>query len=346
MDGIKPIFKILANDKNITQTIDPRLISIRITDEVGIESDSLEIRICDGLEVVMPNTGAEIRIFVGYDNRMIDMGLFVVDEIQRSGYPREMTIRAKAAIQDKTPKGKKSLRSQQSKEWEKDTTLKSIVQKIEQDHGLKPAISEELAGIKIPHTMQTDESDLNFLMRIAKKYDASVKPANGMLILAKVGTGKSVGGQQVKPVAITEKGVKGYDLSISKREESGTVVAYYHNRKEAKRNSIKVGDGSEPIKRIKTPYGTKDEATSAAKSEFERRERGKNKLSLNVVGNPEIFAEARLTVSGFVGGVNGEWVIKRVEHEISCNDGFTTSIEAETPTPARSLNVEDVEEES
>jgi phage protein D len=342
MDGVAPKYKITANDKNITAMVKDRLLSLRLTDAVGLESDILEITITDE-NIDMPPTGAEIGFSMGYDNQLKDMGLFVVDEIERSGWPQKMVIRARACIQDKTPKGKKSLRSQQNREWKAETTLQSIVQKIAGDHGLNPAISGELSGVKIPHTLQTDESDLNFLMRIAKKYDAVVKPVAGKLILAKLGTGKSVGGQTINPITIQAKGCKSYSMTQAKREDAGTTVAYYHKKKEAKRHSVQVGDGSEPIRRIKTNFGTKDEATAAARAEFDRRKRGKTTVSLSVVGNPDISAEAPLTLTGFVKGVDGRWLITRVEHSIDSN-GFATSIEAEEPNTAGTPDAQDVEQ--
>ncbi|USI86870.1 hypothetical protein LZ086_00110 [Acinetobacter johnsonii] len=55
--------------------------------------------------------------------------------------------------------------------------------KIAREHGLEPIVSKSVSALKLPHFDQSDESDLNFLLRIAKRYDAVCKPAGGKLLL-------------------------------------------------------------------------------------------------------------------------------------------------------------------
>ena len=42
---MKPSFRILADQKNITDTIRDRLLSLRITDEAGNQSDTVELQL-------------------------------------------------------------------------------------------------------------------------------------------------------------------------------------------------------------------------------------------------------------------------------------------------------------
>jgi phage protein D len=79
-------------------------------------------------------------------------------------------------------------------------------------------------------------------------------------------------------------------------------------------------------------YATQEQAEAAAQADFNRRERGKITLSLTVTGDPKIFAEAPLTVTGIREGVNGDdWIITRVEHTLD-SGGFVSRIEAEKKT--------------
>jgi phage protein D len=251
--GLKPQYRIIANSNDISVMVAQRLKSLRLTDAAGLESDILEITLVDD-GIKMPPTGAELTLHLGYDGELRNMGLFIVDEIELQGFPSLMVIRARATIQDKSSKGKKSLRSQQNREWKKDTLIKSIVEKIARDHGMTSAVGKDLASIKIPHTLQTDESDLHFLTRLAKKYDATVKPADGKIVFAKTSTGKSVSGKELAPIIVRAKiDCRSFRMTQAKREQSGTVVAYYHASKEAKRHAVHVGDGSEPIRRLRMP---------------------------------------------------------------------------------------------
>jgi phage protein D len=46
---------------------------------------------------------------------------------------------------------------------------------------------------------------------------------------------------------------------------------------------------------------------------------------------PAVSAESPLALSGFRSGVNGCWIAVRVSHDID-NSGYSTRVEAETPT--------------
>ena len=68
----------------------------------------------------------------------------------------------------------------------------------------------------------------------------------------------------------------------------------------------------------------------AAQAKLNALNRGQGTLSLTMKpGDPTLAAEARLTISGFRKGVDGEWVATRVIHEIG-GSGYSTQIEAET----------------
>ena len=344
-DNIRPDYKLLANSTDITALIRERLISLRFTDEAGLQSDALEISLADDdpdEPIAMPPTGAELELFLGYDGKADRMGLFVVDEIELEGWPGVMTIRAHAAPFDQSKGGKNTLQSQKTRSWAKDTKLGDLVKKIAKEHRLEPAVSASLATIPLPHMDQSDESDMHFLVRVARKYDAVVKPASGKLVIAKRGETKSVSGQQLPTITLKPADVKGWRVTQAKRENSGMVVAYYHQTKKAKRTEVKVGAG-EPVTRLRMHYPTQAMAKAAAQAELDKRSRGEVTLSVDVIGRTDLMAEAPLTTAGFRDGVNGNWIITRVEHELT-NDGYVCSIDAETPNSKETANIEEITE--
>lgn len=331
---VTPTFRITANQQDITAAIEDRFISLTLTDETGITSDMLEIRMADHdplQPIQKPPKGAELEVFLGYDGQAERMGMFVCDEIEYSGWPGEMIIRARGAIFDKTPNGKANLQSQKTRSWPKDTTLGAMVAKIAKEHGMEPAVSASLKSITLPHTDQSDESDLNLLVRIGKKYDAIVKPSDGKLVLAKRGESKSVSGKALPAVTLTpDDGITSFRVVETARESSGTVVAYYHATKQAKRHEVKVGSG-EPVTRLKLYHPTKDMALSAAKAELAKRDRQKSTLSISLPGRTDLAAEVPLTTTGFREGVDGKWIVTRVTHSLDKDSGYSCSLEAETP---------------
>lgn len=341
--GLTPVYRLLANAQDITNTIRRRFISLRYTDEAGLESDVLEIVLADAepdRPIEIPPTGAELELFLGYDGQPERIGLFVADEVELSGWPGQMTIRARAAPFDASKRGLSSLQTQKTRSWDVGKTLGDVAKTIAAEHGLEPAIAGALASITLPHLAQTDESDINFLTRIARRYDAVVKPAGGKLVLAKTGTAKTVSGQAMPTVTLVPGDVTSWRMSMSKREKSGCIIACWHETDAAKRHEVKVGDG-EPVTRLKMYYPNQDLARSAAESEIRKRERGTVSVSVTLPGRTDLVAEGRLVLRGFRPGVNGEWSIKRAEHNLS-SSGYVTSVEAETPNSGATQPVEDV----
>lgn len=340
--GLKPDYQVMADAVDISVKLRQRNMSLRLTDEAGMESDVLEITLSDNdtqKPMELPKTGAELTVALGYDKKFQHMGMFVVDELELSGWPGEMVIRARAAIQDKTPAGKPSMRTQRTREWAAGTTLGQMVRKIAQEHRLEPAVSQKLDGIKLPHTAQADESDLSFLVRMAKKYDAVVKPADGRLILAKKGESKSVTGKDLPVITLKPTDISRWRVSMSKRETAGQVVAYYHATKQAKRHQVSAGQG-EPVHRLKMYYPTQEMALAAARSELERRSRARTTLALTLPGQTDLYAEGKLILKGFRPGVDGTWIMTRVEHEMAEN-GYLCNVEAELPNSTEGAPTKD-----
>ena len=58
-------------------------------------------------------------------------------------------------------------------------TFGALVATIAGEHGLKAAVSSDLAKNQVGHNDQVNESDIAFLTRIAYRYDATAKPVEG-----------------------------------------------------------------------------------------------------------------------------------------------------------------------
>lgn len=342
---VKPDYRLTANQQDITETIKKRLVSLRYTDEAGMESDVLEITLSDhdpDNPIEVPPTGAELELFLGYDGDLDRIGMFVCDEVEISGWPGEMTIRARAAPFDLSKGGLASLQTQKTRSWAKGTLLGSMAKKIADEHKMAPAIADILSKVVLPHIDQADESDLHFLGRVVKKYDGIVKPAAGKLILAKLGSAKSVSGLFLDSVTLTPGEVSRFRVVTSKRETAGMVVAYWHAVKSAKRHEVKVGKG-EPVKRLKMYYPTQEMALAAARTELDKRERKQTTVSVTLPGRTDLVAEARMFLEGFRDGVDGEWSITRAEHTLD-GSGFVTTVEAEKPNDSIVPDVEDTDQ--
>jgi phage protein D len=331
--GLKPEFRVVVNDKDITAAIDERFSSLTLTDETGLTSDTVEIVLADTdplRPIKKPPTGAELEVFLGYDGTTRRMGLFVVDEIELEGWPQRMTIRGRASPYDGTPKGKTDFQTQKTHSWPTNTTIGAMVSKMAKDHGMEASVSKSLASVKLPHIDQTGESDISFLSRLAKKYDAIAKPAGGKLLFVKRGDSKNASGQDMASVTIAPGDLTSYSYSERTRESPGTVVAFWHEKGVAKHHEVIVGKG-DPVKRMRFGFKDAGMARSAAEAELARRARGEISLELSMAGNENLSAEATVTVGPeFRAEMAGDWLATRVTHRFT-KRSFVSSVECERP---------------
>lgn len=324
--GVNPTFKVVANKQNITKQIQERLISLRVTDEAGDQSDQVEIQIEDRTpHVELPARGATLEIWMGYDGSNQRMGLYHVDEVETSGPPDEITITAKAAPY--STKTGSCLQTQKTRPWPNGTTLGDLLKKIASDQGLIPVISADLARIQLPHVSQTDESDIHLLTRLARQYNATVKPAEGRLVVVKRGAGLTTSGKKIPSVTLNRDQVTNYRASFADRENAGSVTAKYHDPVSGETKRITIGSG-EPRQNIRHKYANASAATAAANARLERKQRASTTLSITCPGIPALQAEGKLSLAGFRPGLNIEWTIAKVEHTITAS-GFSTVIEGQ-----------------
>ncbi|MBU5415490.1 phage late control D family protein, partial [Serratia ureilytica] len=157
---IAPAFMLKMGDKDITHDISSRLLSLTLSDNRGFEADQLDIELddADG-QVMMPGRGAVLSLHLGWQGApLFNKGNFTVDEIEHRGTPDTLTIRARSA----DFRGSLNARREESYH---DTTLGAVIGKIAERNKLAARVAKELAGIKVPHIDQSQESDAKFLTR-------------------------------------------------------------------------------------------------------------------------------------------------------------------------------------
>ena len=321
--GLKPCFKVMANGSDISNVIEELFEYISVTDQTGIESDTCEISLIDDpvTPISIPPRGAEMEILMGYDDALVPMGKYIVDEIELEGPPEKMVIRGRAAAQTASKSGQVSMQTQKSRTWAKDTTIETTVRKIAKEHNLDFMVSDSLKAVKLPQTSQSDESDLSFLFRLAKRYDAICKPAGAKLLFVKRGE------IQLDVLSLTRYQLSKWSMVRSSRDSTGTVIAYWHEKAKAKKHEVKLGDG-EPVRRLRHAYADAASAKAGAQAALDKSKRDEDKLSITLPGDPHVSAESPVTISEIRDGINGDWIVDSVTHKIDKSVGFNTSFEA------------------
>lgn len=329
--GYTPLFKVRGAHAKL---INSRLLSWELIDASGKRSDQLSIR-CDtrGIEG-LPKEGETIGIEVGYqqDKALTDLGEYKITRVTPRIYPDSVAIVATAApfiVKDITEFKKRRSKSVGN------TTLGTLFREIVNYHGYSPRIAPELDGIKIAHIDQTDETDMSFLTRIARQYDAVTKPIDGLYVLARRGQVKTISGQDLKPVHFRlpaeNKPVASSFINASvdfpSRNHFAGVVAVYWDSEAAKEIEIKLGEP--PFKKIRYQHESAQQAHEVASNALRKLTRHGVKLKMEVPGNPLLVAEGLIALdSSFPEYMRGRWSLDKVISKGSRGLGYRCLLDA------------------
>ena len=177
---MKPSFELKANKTDITELIKNNLVSLSTSDSIGLDSDTLTIVLDDKDHLIeWPKKGVPLNLKLGFDGELVEKGLFTVDELDYAGDPDTLTIHCRAADLAKMNAIKNT------KHWE-NHTLGSVCESMTRKYQLTLHADETAANIPVLHAYQIDETDLNFLARLAESHHALIQVKKGKLILAAV----------------------------------------------------------------------------------------------------------------------------------------------------------------
>ena len=253
-----PAFKVQITTKDkkqqdITQVISSRLISLSLTDNRGLEADTLDLELSDhDGKLALPPRNATIQVALGWKGKpLIDKGQYSVDEVQFSGgagSADRLTIRARAADL------KVSFSEQKERSFDK-KTLGEIIDTIAKDNQLTSHCEKKLANTFIAHIDQTNESDINLLSRLAEEHGAMCTVKNGTLLFMPLGQGKTATGKPIPLRKITRKNGDNYTFSIAESENYKAVRAYWHDTDTGKRGEITVDENTKIVKKQRMTKG-------------------------------------------------------------------------------------------
>ncbi|HDL7394880.1 TPA: phage late control D family protein, partial [Yersinia enterocolitica] len=317
--------------------IKKRLMSLTLTDNRGFEADQLDIELDDSDgQLVLPRRGAKIAVALGWQgSALIDKGVFTVDEIEHSGAPDKLTIRARSADFRET------LNVRRDQSYHK-TTIGGIIKIIAERNKLTPTLNKAMSDLAVDHIDQTNESDGNLITRLAKQYGAIAAVKNGNLFFIKQGQSKTASGKPIPVMTIIRSLGDGHQFSMADRGAYTGVVANWLNTRTTEKPAIKVkrkrktkstAKPKEPEEKqgeyligtdenvltLRTTYASKNNAQRAAKSNWERLQRGAAKFSIQLAkGRADLYPEVPVKVTGFKKQIDeADWTLVTVTHSVS-----------------------------
>ncbi|WP_433915583.1 phage late control D family protein [Yersinia alsatica] len=345
-----PDYAITVDGIDKSGGIKKRLMSLTLTDNRGFEADQLDIELDDSDgKLVLPRRGAKIAVALGWQGTaLIDKGTFTVDEIEHSGAPDKLTIRARSADFRET------LNVRRDQSYHK-TTIGGIIKIIAERNKLTPTLNKSISDLAVDHIDQTNESDGNLITRLAKQYGAIAAVKNGNLLFIKQGQAKTASGKPIPIMTIIRSLGDGHQFSMADRGAYTGVVANWLNTRTTEKPAVKVkrkrksktttaikpkepeekqGEyligTDENVLTLRTTYASKHNAQRAAKSNWERLQRGAAKFSIQLAkGRADLYPEVPVKVSGFKKQIDeADWTLVTVTHSVS-DTGFTTALELE-----------------
>lgn len=333
--GFTPAIEIYGAHKDL---LNQRLISWEHIDAAGMESDQLTLVLdLEGLEG-LPSLGGTIGLQVGYlETGLVEKGQFKITRLTPTLFPLRLTLVATAApFSGKDETGFKERRTASHGP----TTLGGLFRKLVEPHGFLPRVDPELALIRIAHVDQSNETDMGFITRLAKKYDAVAKPFNDLYVLAKPAQLKNLSGQVIPNVmlSVTHNNRPGDHAFISatleetaRTQNQGCKVCCWDANAG---KQVEVKTGSAPYKVIRQKQASVEEAKAIGEAEVRKMLREKYTLKVTCPGDPLLVAEGLLVLDDtWPDFMRGRWSIEKVTASGKPEESYRCLIEANGRDP-------------
>ncbi|WP_017817533.1 hypothetical protein [Vibrio harveyi] len=297
------IFELHGKD---SETLNKRVLTWQLHDSSGDKADRCSVTLdAQDLEV-MPASETEYNIVINGENR----GKFQISTVTEMLHPEEVTIQltpAKFSVKD--PTGWREPR----KRTFPPATVGDVVNAVMLPHGYEVRIAPNLASRKTEHLNQNEETDKQFISRLADKHDAVAKPIDDLFVFGQKGNINALSGKKKKPVIISK---------VELTKKTGKVDYPSNNRYKGAKASWRVAEtgangeikiGSEPFYFLKQTFKTEAEATQEAEDKLQSMTRKGQTFSGSIEGKAGFFAESVLTLEGFNNKrVTGAWSVDEV----------------------------------
>ncbi|PPV04915.1 phage late control D family protein, partial [Xanthomonas bromi] len=320
-----PQWRVMLDGADLTDRIAPRLLDLTLTECRGGEADQLDLRIHDhDGKMALPKRGVRLVVALGWKALgLVEKGTFIVDEVEYSGAPDIITVRARSA--DLTA----SVRTRRERSWH-NTTLGAVLSTLAGEHGLTPRVAEALARTKLQHLDQANESDMNLLTRLGQRFDAVATLKAGALLFVPIGASTTATGKPLPTAILTRRDGDQHRYSVADRDAYTGVCAYWVDKGKARRQSVLVGK-DDNVKRLRESYADEATARQHAHAELERVKRGVAKFDYTLaIGRADLFPEQIVTVRSFKPEIDTQrWIISRLVHGVE-ESGFRSSVQLES----------------
>lgn len=309
-----PDFIIVANGKNMTDTLRKYLISIEYTDDIDNEADGFTIKF-QGESFIPPSFKDVLKVWLGYQDNLWYIGSFSVLKSRLEYETMEVEVTA-------TPVNFGSQIKEKRTTSYDNVTLDQILKKIGARHGL--SVKNSFPKHSYSHKSQTNESDMVFMRRLAKELGATFAIKNNTILFRPKKGGDNE--KELPSLSIDAKKTKGLWFETLDKTVYKSATASWHSTKENKTKKVTVGSGS-PVLHVRGSFKSESDARIKAKAKLEASNRGNFRGGFEYEGE-NLIAGAKINLSNLPAGWPSSFGIKQVRHSWS-DGGYTINVEFE-----------------
>lgn len=325
-----PKFKITMDGADASATLGARLVSLKVTDAEGWQSDKLELTLdnSDGrFEAPFPE--CEIGLQLGYAGETPrDFGTFFANKIQTTLSPRVVKIECAALCKGAggDEKKKELFKGAVTREWSENETVGGALSAIAAECGYGARVSASLKDAPLPAQclVENNETHGEFLRRMAQVVGATMKTSAKTLFFYDAAEAAA----SAAPVEVSASALSAATFAVERSEQFKSTEAAYGSADGFLR-TVSAGTGT-PVKKLKGEYASEAEALAAAEAELANLRRKTKTCKLSGEADVRICVGEKIRLTGtslYPELEAGTWTVTKTEFSLS-RSGLTMSVEA------------------
>lgn len=323
---------LIYEGKDISRDVAPYLISFQYTDNASDKADDISFTLEDRKRLWcndwFPTKGDKVKASIVLHNwqevnriESLPCGTFEIDQIECSGPPNQVTIKAISTLISKPMRAEKH-----TKAWE-NVKLSIIASDIANKNGLEffwDCSDDPL----FERRDQIETSDLEFISQIGKDYGISVKVTDTQLVC--YSTEEYETKSPVGELQFGDKKLLRWNFSSKATGTYKAATLQYHDP--VKNRTIKAtvnsdsteATGSGRVLMINQKADSEDDAKKIAKQRLDDANKKEITGNISLMGDLRYVGGSNVKITGF-GSFDGVFTIESATHSVS-GSGYTTGL--------------------
>jgi phage protein D len=333
--GLRPAWKVEVDGRDITPRIWNRLVSITATDLRGERSDHCELALHDDPPADFPESGRVMRISLGWDKVVEELGEFSITRPESAGPPPILYVSGHAVGHGGSRPNASPLAVIGASRMWPSMSLGDFANEVARSLGVRAVVSPEVASRTVDATEQDGETYVATMQRQASAAGATFQITgsgeNARLVVADRATRATSGsGRPLPNVRVGQADVISWRGGVAQIHEVGRVVARWHNPADGSSGTIDSSEGSGSAITMRETFTSQAEARQAARAMLRRRRGKARTLELELVGNPKIHYGTELDMSAALRrGLDGTYLVVEATHSLDASKSYTTRVKCE-----------------